>query len=159
MEIHTRSGAIAKGLRQYFTNVPCKNGHLSYRYTSNGYCTVCSNSSLKNWRGLNRDKELLYKKNYRSTLRGKALRNKNQQEREARKLQATRLDDDEFNLFYIEELYHLAQLRKFHTGIPHDVDHIIPLRGKEVCGFHVWYNLRVITHKENEFKNNKITEE
>lgn len=159
VEVFTRGEAIEKDLKQYFTNVPCKNGHLSFRYTSNGYCTVCSSTSLKSWRSINKDKEQTYKKKYRSTLRGKALRNKNQQEREARKLQATRLDDDEFNLLCIDELYHLAQLRKLYTGIPHDVDHIIPLRGKEVCGFHVWYNLQVISHKENEFKNNKLVEE
>ncbi len=57
--------------------------------------------------------------------------------------------------------------RLFHeTGIPHHVDHIIPLRGKEVVnghvievwGLHVPWNLRAIPGKDNEDKGNKFIE-
>ncbi len=41
------------------------------------------------------------------------------------------------------------------SGVPHEVDHIIPLRGHDVCGLHVETNLRVITAEENRRKNNK----
>lgn len=44
------------------------------------------------------------------------------------------------------------------TGVPHEVDHIIPLNGKTVRGLHVWYNLRVITQQANRAKSNKIEE-
>lgn len=37
----SRSEAKAQGLTQYFTGVPCKNGHLTYRYTSSGACAGC----------------------------------------------------------------------------------------------------------------------
>lgn len=42
------------------------------------------------------------------------------------------------------------------TGIPHDVDHIIPITNRKVCGLHVPWNLRVIPSAENRRKSNKF---
>ena len=42
------------------------------------------------------------------------------------------------------------------TGVPHHVDHIYPLRGKLCCGFHVAYNLRVVTAQVNQMKSNRM---
>lgn len=59
------------------------------------------------------------------------------------------------NDFFIEEIYHLAQLRTKHLGVPHEVDHIVPLQSKRVCGLHCEANLRVIPASENRKKNNR----
>lgn len=43
------------------------------------------------------------------------------------------------------------------TGIPHHVDHIVPICGDRVCGLHNEFNVRVITKTENLKKSNKFT--
>jgi hypothetical protein len=41
-------------------------------------------------------------------------------------------------------------------GVDAEVDHIIPLYGRNVCGLHVHCNLRVVLKTENRSKNNRI---
>ena len=49
----------------------------------------------------------------------------------------------------IAKLYHAARRVSEVTGVLHHVDHVIPLRGRKVCGLHVHTNLRVIAAEDN----------
>jgi hypothetical protein len=52
----------------------------------------------------------------------------------------------------IKKIYAEANFLSKVTGIKYEVDHVIPLQGKNVCGLHVQNNLRVIKMIDNRKK-------
>jgi 5-methylcytosine-specific restriction endonuclease McrA len=58
------------------------------------------------------------------------------------------------NLDKIKELYLLAAKLTSETGVIHEVDHIVPITHKLVCGLHVAENLQVLTRDDNRKKYN-----
>lgn len=94
-----------------------------------------------------------YVKKYKENNRDKC--NALEMKRYTKKKQRTPSWIDEEELFLIQEAYSLAKLREKFTGIEWQVDHIVPLQGKIVSGFHVPSNLQVIPRIENQSKHAK----
>lgn len=60
------------------------------------------------------------------------------------------------NFDAIEELYEVAAAATEIFDTPFEVDHIVPLKSKLVCGLHWEGNMRVITKDENRRKKNSV---
>jgi len=78
--------------------------------------------------------------------------------RRASKINATPKWLTKEQLLEIESFYSEADTLSKTTNIQYSVDHIIPLQGKNVCGLHVPWNLRVITLMDNIKKGNKTND-
>lgn len=73
-----------------------------------------------------------------------------------KKINATPAWLSESQILHIKCKYQLAAMLNIHGVEAWHVDHIVPIRGKDVCGLHVPWNLRVIPAKENMTKGNRI---
>jgi hypothetical protein len=49
----TRAEALKAGLKKYYTGVPCKFNHVSFRYTTTGACVDCVSGHGRKHRWLN----------------------------------------------------------------------------------------------------------
>ena len=56
----------------------------------------------------------------------------------------------------IKTIYTACQKVTEMTKKEHHVDHIIPLKGENICGLHVWWNLRIVPAKINLSKGNRV---
>ena len=183
MLICSRADARAKGLKQYFTGRPCKRGHTYARLVSNGDCLACCSLRVVAWQKANPDKAArkharwkaknpgvaaqraanwyvtntprakvanrLYRDNNPAKMRflsAKARADK------ARRTPIWLTEDDKW---LIEEIYDVASQRTKMTGVEWHVDHAIPLRGRDISGLHVPYNLQVIPAALNLRKSNR----
>lgn len=134
-EWYERNKELTKGrARQWALNNPEKVSEKNIKYKAKNKEKVTEYN--KQWWSENKDKRAAYE--------GK---------RRAMQLQRTPIWDPDAHLIVAK--YQLAAMLSQASGIPHHVDHIIPLQGKNVSGLHVFSNLRVIPGEENVKKSNK----
>ena len=173
-----RHEARLRGDSHYFTGEPCKNGHVEKRIVSNGRCMECARLSTESIRIKETDEQrsLRLKKNakrasdwrksnpdhkgtqiakinwkrenpakvYAST----ASRRASKLLRTPKWMDATQKAENDFTYEYCSALRSI--------GMDYHVDHVVPLQGKEVSGFHVPWNLQVIHAKDNLRKANNL---
>ena len=56
----------------------------------------------------------------------------------------------------IQQFYMDVAVMRIATGVAYEVDHIVPIQSKIVCGLHCEANLQVLTAEENKLKHNSF---
>lgn len=100
-----------------------------------------------------KEKRKQYEKNWRTENSDKHCAKETK--RRASKLKATPSWLSKEQLKQIEIEYSLSKWCSEVTGVTYHVDHIVPLKGKLVCGLHVPWNLQVIPASVNLSKGNR----
>ena len=78
-------------------------------------------------------------------------------ERRALKMAASITLSDEHQKEMCDIYWLAADLRRI-TGEQYDVDHIVPISGKNICGLHVPWNLQILPSDINKSKSNSFNE-
>lgn len=141
-----RATAKSQGKNRYFTGVPCTRGHISDRRVSTKECIACR--VMRN-RG---EIPTVSVKPSSSPEIKKCLGSARWALHRARRMSAVPPWFTESHLDQIKDIYREAK------RLDLTVDHIVPLRGKNVRGLHVPWNLQIISAAENHKKYNLLAE-
>lgn len=118
------------------------------------YCKECASKYFKVW--LENNKEHNIKRVAEFIKNNPDKNNAKAAKYRASKLKATPKWLTKSQLAEIANIYKQAKELEKETGLKHHVNHIIPLKGKNVCGLHTPWNLQILKAEENIRKSNKM---
>jgi len=148
--IISRQEAKSLKLTYYFTGEPCSKGHLSLRHTKNWMCLECSQNWKKENLDSGRKSSATWKKNNPGHIGAIVAK------RRADTAKRTPAWLTKEQIAAMNKLYKQAAWLTKITGVKWHVDHIVPLKGKNVSGLHIPDNLQVIPARENLKKGNRL---
>ena len=147
LEIISRSDALKQGLKFFFVGQACKKGHIDRRLVSNYGCYTCHKEKyyafIKTEEGRTLRKKQA-KRDYASNKERYFLNN-------AKRRAASKLATPDW--LSAEDIQKMKELYKNRPKGQH-VDHIAPLKGKDVCGLNVPWNLQYLPACVNLSKSN-----
>lgn len=151
MEIISRSAAKAIGAKYYFTGKPCLRGHISKRRVGKKDCVECRNTTFRL-----KDKQSGKKAGWdRSYIKNNPTKRGEKRKRQ-RLYKSVPTWYGELDDLVVQEATSLCMQREYETKLVWHVDHMLPLRAKNVSGLHCADNLQVIPAKMNLAKGNKL---
>lgn len=157
---------IFKSLELFILNKRMKDGHGSWcracvynqnklSYKKRMACPeerIKERNRINTYNHVNKDAKSLANKKYaKNNLHVVLAKNKKAKTAKIKRIPKWLTETD---LWMMQEAYNLAQIRTKKFGFVWEVDHIIPLQGRNVSGLHVPLNLQVIPRTFNRIKSN-----
>lgn len=161
MNIITLKQAKTFKFKHFFTGKPCKHGHISKRFVINRTCCKCLNLSklrrkqkIKQYYRNNAEYFKQCSKQYRRNNPGKSALYNQRRFKYLKESIPSWYETELVQQFYVKR----DKLnKKWQTNF--QVDHIIPILSKTVCGLHCWANLQLLDASVNQSKYNSYQQD